>query len=102
MDESVRESLNFLLVAVVTLAVLGLLSSLMFPSWLHGSLFYVLLTAVAGLVAAHRLVYSGTLAELGLAPLPPASGDADDAAPDRPTVSGKTPKERVENRSEEE
>lgn len=102
MDESTRENLNFLLVAVVTLAVLGLLSSLMLPSWLHGSLFYVLLAVVAGLVAAHRLVYSGTVAELGLAPLPPESDDADDAAPDRPDRPGATPKERVERRAEEE
>lgn len=102
MDESTRESLNFLLVAAVTLAVLGMLSSLLFPSWLHGSLFYVLLAVVGGLVAAHRLVYSGTIAELGVAPLPPESDDADDAAPDRPERSGTTPKERVERRAEEE
>lgn len=65
MDESTRESLNFLL------------------------------------VAAHRLVYRGIVAELGLAPLPPASDEADDAAPDRPDQRGRTPKERVEARAEE-
>lgn len=101
MDESVREGLNFLLVATIGLALLGMLSSLMLPSWLHGNLLYVSLTVVAGLVVAHRLVYSGTIAELGLAPLPPESDDAADAAPDRPERRGATPKERVEARHEE-
>ena len=101
MDESVRESLNFLLVATVSLALLGMFSTLMFPSWLHGHLLFVALVVVIGLVATHRLVYNGTVDELGLSPLPPESDEADDAAPDRPDRRGKTPKERVEARAEE-
>ncbi len=100
MDESVRESLNFLLVATVSLALLGMFSTLLFPSWFHGNLLFVSLVVV-GLVATHRLVYSGTIDELGLSPLPPESDEADDAAPDRPERRGKTPKERVEPRTEE-
>lgn len=95
MDASTRESLNFLLVGVVSLAVLGLVSSLVFPSWLHGHPLYVVVTIVVGLVGAHRLVYSGTVAELGVAPLPPESDDAADAAPERPERTGRTPRERV-------
>lgn len=95
MDAATRESLNFLLVGAVSLAVLGLLSSLVFPSWLHGHPIYVVTTVVVGLVAAHRLVYSGTVAELGVAPLPPERDDAADAAPERPERAGATPKERV-------
>lgn len=101
MDESTRESLNFLLVSAVALALLGMFSSLVFPSWLHGHLLYVLVAVVVGFVAAHRLVYSGTIAELGLAPLPPESDDAADAAPERPERRGKTPKERVGRRGDE-
>lgn len=101
MDESVRESLNFLLVATVSLALLGMFSTLLFPSWLHGNLLFVSLVVVVGLVATHRLVYSGTIDELGLSPLPPESKEADDAAPDRPERRGKTPKERVEACPEE-
>jgi len=96
MDESTRESLNFLLVSVVSLAVLGLFSSLVMPSWLHGHPLFVALVIVVGLVAAHRLTYDGVVAELGLSPLPPESDDAPDAAPERPERTGKTPKERVD------
>ncbi|GAB7095123.1 hypothetical protein JCM30237_22760 [Halolamina litorea] len=100
MDESVRESLNFLLVGVISLAVLGLFSSFVLPSWLHAHPLFVVGTVVVGLVAAHRLVYSGTIAELGLSPLPPESDDAPDAAPPQPERAGKTPKERIESREE--
>lgn len=100
MDESVRESLNYLLVATVSLALLGMFSSLLFPSWLHGNLLDVSLVVVGGLVATHRLVYSGTIDELGLSPLPPESDHANGAAPDWPDRRGKTPEERVEARDE--
>lgn len=99
MDERTREGLNFFLTTAVVLAVVALLSALVLPRWLHGSVVYVAVVVVATLGAAYGLVSNDVLAEWGLVPLPgpdgqsPANADA---------VEGRTPKERVENRRAEE
>lgn len=104
MDERTREGLNFLLTVAVVLALAALLSTLVLPSWLHGSVVYVTVVVIAALGVAHGLLDRGVLRAWGLEPLPPKearkgtdAGEGADADGE-PDVAGKTPKERVEAR----
>ena len=101
MDDRTREGLNFFVTVAVVLALIALLSTLVFPSWLHGSVLYVAVVVVAALWIAHELLTRGIVRAWGLEPLPPRNDQGAVEAPVESDVEGATPKERVENRRAE-
>lgn len=98
MDDRTREGLNFFVTAAVVLALVALLSTLMFPSWLHGSTLYVAVVVVAALWVAHELLTRDIIHAWGMEPLPSRGEQGPDGASVENDVEGATPKERVENR----
>lgn len=98
MDDRTREGLNFFVTVAVVLALFALLSTLVFPSWLHGSVLYVAVVVVVALWVAHELLTRGIIQAWGMEPLPPRGDQVADDAPVESDVEGTTPKERVENR----
>ena len=107
MDERAREGLNFFLTAVGLFALLALFSTLMFPSWVHGSALFVAVVVVAALGLARFLVANAIVEEWGLEPLPERPEEYTTAGAHRgrhaedDAVDGTTPKERVEKRQSE-